>query len=215
MNDTEEVLARLNDLVEEGRLAGLRVYVDSPMAVAATKAFAKHPGVYADAIQEMMDDGDAPLSFDGLTLVTSVEDSIALNHSHDSAVIISASGMCTAGRVKHHLKFNISDPRSTVLFVGYQAAGSLGRLIQSGTSPVRIFGEWYPVEAEVETIEGFSAHADLDELVGWFEALGGCPRRTFVVHGEAEAALSFGRALETRYAADVTVPERGETVDLT
>ena len=146
---TQEVLTRLNDLVEGGRLPGLRVYVDSPMAVAATKAFALHPEAYADAIQEMMDAGAAPLSFDGLTLITSVEDSIALNHSRERAVIISASGMCTAGRVKHHLKFYLSDPRNTVLFVGYQASHSVGRVIQSGTSPVRIFGDWYPVKAEI------------------------------------------------------------------
>ena len=211
---TQEVLTRLNDLVEGGRLPGLRVYVDSPVAVAATKAFAMHPEAYADSIQKMMDDGDAPLSFDGLTLITSVEDSIALNRSAEPAVIISASGMCTAGRVKHHLKFNISSPKNTVLFVGYQAAGSLGRIIQSGRSPVRIFGEWYPVEAQVETIEGFSAHADLNELVEWFESLGGSPRHTFVVHGEEEAALSFAGTLETRCAGEITVPERGQTVEL-
>lgn len=211
---TQEVLTRLNDLVEGGRFPGLRVYVDSPMAVAATKAFAMHPEAYADAIQEMMDDGDAPLSFDGLTLITSVEDSIALNRSVEPAVIISASGMCTAGRVKHHLKFNISSPKNTVLFVGYQAAGSLGRIIQSGTSPVRIFGEWYPVEAQIETIEGFSAHADLDELVEWFESLGGSPRHTFVVHGEEEAALSFAGTLKARCTGEITVPERGQTVEL-
>ena len=211
---TQEVLTRINDLVESGRLPGLRVYVDSPMAVAATKAFALHPEAYADAIQEMMDDGNAPLSFDGLRLITSVEDSIALNRSTDPAVIISASGMCTAGRVKHHLKFNISDPKNTVLFVGYQAARSLGRVIQSGTSPVRIFGEWYPVAAQIETIEGFSAHADLDELVQWFESLEVPPKRSFVVHGEEEAALSFARTLETRFAADIMVPERGQSVAL-
>ena len=120
-----------------------------------------------------MDAGAAPLSFDGLTLITSVEDSMVLNHSQEPAVIISASGMWTAGRVKHHLKFNISDSRNTVLFVGYQVARSLGRVIQAGTSPVRIFGDWYPVEAEIQAIEGFSAHADLDELVECFESLGG------------------------------------------
>ena len=109
--------------------------------------------------QEMLDEGDAPLSFDGLKLITSVEDSIALNCSTEPAVIISASGMCTAGRVKDHLKFNLSDSKNTVLFVGYQAQRSLGRIIQSETSPVRIFGEWYPVEAQIETNEGFSAHA--------------------------------------------------------
>ena len=211
---TQEILARLNDLVEGGRLRGLRVFVDSPMAVAATKAFALSPEAYSEETQAMIEAGDAPLSFDGLRLITSVEESIALNHSTEPAVIISASGMCTASRIKHHLKFNISDARNTVLFVGYQAHGSLGRVIQSGTSPVRIFGEWYPVQARIETVEGFSAHADRDELLAWFESLGRPPKRTFVVHGEEDASLSFARSLEQRFGAAVTVPERGQTVDL-
>ena len=211
---TQEVLARINDLVEAGRLPGLRVYVDSPMAVAATKAFVLHPEAYSQATREQLAEGDVPLAFEGLRLITAVEDSIALNRSDEPAVIISASGMCTAGRIKHHLKFNISDSRNTILFVGYQAQRSLGRVIQSGTSPVRIFGEWYPVGAQIETIEGFSAHADLDELVEWFELLGGPPKRTFVVHGEEDASLNFARTLKARFGAEVTVPELGQTVDL-
>ena len=126
-------------------------------------------------------------------------------------MIISASGMCTAGRVKHHLKHTLSDSRNTVLFVGYQAQRSLGRVIQRGTSPVRIFGEWLPVRARIETIEGFSAHADLDELVDWFRSLGGLPRQTFVVHGEEESALSFAETLRQRFGAKVTVPSLGDT----
>ena len=211
---TQEVLARLNDLVESGRLKGLRVFVDSPMAVAATRAFALYPGAYSEPMQDLIEAGDAPLYFDGLRLITSVEDSVALNHSTDPAVIISASGMCTAGRVKHHLKFNISDARNTILFVGYQAQGSLGRVIQGGTSPVRIFGTWHPVNAAIESIEGFSAHADRDELIEWFESLGTPPTRTFVVHGEEDAALSLARTLEQRFDANVTVPERGQAVEL-
>ena len=211
---TQEVLTRINDLVEDGRLRGLRVFVDSPMAVSATKAFALHPEAFSASAQQLVEDGDSPLHFKGLTLITSVEQSIALNKSQDPSVIISASGMCTAGRVKHHLKYNISDSRNTVLFVGHQAERSLGRLIQSGTSPIRIFGEWYPVKAHIETIEGFSAHADLGELVGWFASLNRVPRRTFIVHGEEEASLSFGRTLGERFSAEVTVPTLGQSVEL-
>ena len=211
---TQEVLTRINDLVEAGRLPGLQVFVDSPMAVAATKAFALHPEAYSKSARELIDAGDLPLHFEGLKLVRSVEGSIALNRSSDPSVIISASGMCTAGRVKHHLKHTIADSRNTVLFVGYQAARSLGRVIQSGTSPVRIFGDWYPVEARIETIEGFSAHADLDELVEWFASLGGSPRRTFLVHGEEDASLSLGRTLTKRFGADTTVPTLGQSVEL-
>jgi metallo-beta-lactamase family protein len=211
---TQETLARLNDLVESGRLKGLHVFVDSPMAVAATRAFALHQDAYSESMQQLIATGDAPLAFDGLRLITSVEESIALNRSTDPAVIISASGMCTAGRIKHHLKFNISDARNTILFVGYQAHGSLGRVIQNGTSPVRIFGCWPPVNAQIETTEGFSAHADREELVEWFESLGAPPTRTFVVHGEEDAALSFAQTLEQRSGANVTVPQRGQTVEL-
>ena len=212
---TQEVLTRLNDLVETGRLPGLKIYVDSPMAVAATQVFALHPGAYSRRARQRLKNGDAPLEFEGLQLITSVEDSMALNRSTEPSVIISASGMCTAGRIKHHLKHNISDSRNTVLFVGYQAQHSLGRVLQRGTSPVRIFGDWYPVNARIETIEGFSAHADLDELVAWFESLGGVPRRTFVVHGEEDAALSFARTLKRRFDADATAPALGQTVDPT
>ena len=211
---TQEVLTRINDLVDGGRLSGVPVYVDSPMAVAATKAFALHPKAFSKPARETLDDGDSPLHFDGLELVTSVEQSMALNHSHEPSVIISASGMCTAGRVKHHLKHNISHPRTTVLFVGYQAAHTLGRVIQSGVSPVRIFGDSYPVKAAIETIDGFSAHADLEELLGWFESLQGPPRHTFIVHGEEETAVSFGKTLGKRFNAKVTVPTLGERVEL-
>ncbi len=206
---TQEVLARLNDLVEGGELSGVPVYVDSPMAISATEVFQQHPEAYSEEARQQLHAGDRPLAFAGLALTTRVEDSIAINASREPAVIISTSGMCTAGRVKHHLKHNITDPRSTVLFVGYQARGSLGRLIQSGTSPVRIFGKRYPVNASVETIEGFSAHADLDELLGWFGGLEGLPRRTFVVHGEEPAALNFAAALTDRFQARVEVPARG------
>ena len=132
----------------------------------------------------------------------------------EPAVIISASGMCTAGRIKHHLKHTISDSRNTVLFVGYQAVRSLGRVIQSGTSPVRIFGDWYPVAARIETIEGFSAHADREELIGWFDALGAAPGQTFIVHGEEDASLSLAQGLADRCGGAVTVPNLGDQVEL-
>jgi len=208
---TQAVLARINDLVEGGRLSGLSVFVDSPMAVAATQAFAMHPEAYSEQARALLRAGDEPLSFDGLQLTNSVEESKAINDRKDPCVIISASGMCTAGRIKHHLKNNISDSRSTVLFVGYQAAGTLGRLIQDGTDPVRIFGDWYPVRARVESIEGFSAHADQAELLDWFGQLDGIPRSTYVVHGEEQAAVEFAAQLKRRFGATAEAPHRGQT----
>lgn len=211
---TQELLARLNDLVEAGRLDGVPVYVDSPMAIEATRAFAVHPEAYSTEARRLLHAGDAPLDFQGLTLTRTVDESRAINDDRAPAVIISASGMCTAGRIKHHLKHNISDTRSTVLFVGYQARETLGRVIQSGVNPVRIHGEWFDVRARIETIDGFSAHADRGELLGWFEGLGGRPKRTHVVHGEEDVSLAFAQTLRERFDADVLVPRLGQSVEL-
>ena len=211
---TQEVLARLNDLVESGRLSNAKVYVDSPMAVNATNVFTQHPLSYGERAQELLRAGDAPLDFPGLKLVTDVEESKALNHSDEPCVIISASGMATAGRIKHHLAHNISDSRATIIFVGYQARESLGQVIQRGTTPVRIFGDWFPVRADIETIEGFSAHADQEELLGWFDGLDGTPRRTFLVHGEEDACERLAGRIEREFRAPVTVPHRDQFFDL-
>ncbi len=211
---TQAIMAHINDLVEAGRLSGLPVFVDSPMAVAATRVFARHPESYSDEARRLLRCGDEPLEFDGLELVRSVEDSKGINELEGPAIIISASGMCTAGRIKHHLKNNISNPRNAVLFVGYQAFGTLGRVIQDGTKRVRIFGEWHTVQARIETIEGFSAHADLDGLLEWFGCLDGVPKSTYVVHGEEKAALSFASALNRRFGAEVEAPRLGQQFDL-
>jgi metallo-beta-lactamase family protein len=119
--------------------------------------------------------------------------------------------MATAGRIKHHLRNHISDPRNTVLFVGYQASGSLGRVIQEGTDPVRIFGDWFPVKARVATIDGFSAHADQTQLLEWYARLDGVPRCTYVVHGEEPAARALAALLEDRFGATVEVPKRDQS----
>ena len=211
---TQEVLARLNDLVEAGRLPGIPVFVDSPMATAVTKVFALHPEAYSEEAQRLLRAGDEPLEFPGLKLITAVRDSMELNKLKGPAIIISASGMCTAGRIKHHLKHNLSDSRSTILFVGYQAAHTLGRHIQSGTNPIRIFGGWFDVKAEIQTIEGFSAHADLDEMLSWYDSLGEVTRQTFVVHGEEEAAESLASQLRDRGSEPVVVPELDQEFDL-
>jgi metallo-beta-lactamase family protein len=204
---TQEVLARLNDLVEGGRLPGIPVFVDSPMATEVTRVFALHPEGFSTEARRLLRTGDEPLEFPGLRLISSVRDSMELNDLRGPAIIISASGMCTAGRIKHHLKHNISNPRNTILFVGYQAEHTLGRHIQSGTDPVRIFGGWFDVKARIRTIDGFSAHADLDELLGWYDSLGGVQRQTFLVHGEEKAALSLAERLRERGSEPVLVPE--------
>jgi len=211
---TQEILARLNDLVESGRLRGVPVYVDSPMAVEATRVFTEFPEAYSKAARRLYCSGDAPLSFEGLHLITEANESRAINESREPSIIISASGMCTAGRVKHHLKHNISNHRATILFVGYQAHGTLGHVIQSGIDPVRIFNEWYPVKASIERIPGFSAHADRSELLSWYSGIAGSPERTFIVHGDARAAAALAQTLRRDHAADVVVPERGDIFEV-
>ncbi len=212
---TQEILARVNDLVESGRIRNVPVYVDSPMAVEATRIFASHPEAYSERARRSLHAGDKPLEFPGLTLNTSVEGSKALNALKTPAVIISASGMCTAGRIKHHLKHNIGNPACTILFVGYQAQGSLGRIIESGADVVRIFGEWLPVRAQVTSIDGFSAHADRTGLLEWFESLGEHPQQTFVVHGEEQAAVTFADTLLEQYGAPALAPHHGDSFELT
>ncbi len=210
----QEVMARINDLVETGRLSGVPVFVDSPMATAATRVFAMHPEVYSEEAKQLLRSGDEPLEFPGLRLITTVQESMEINHLRGPAIIISPSGMCTAGRVKHHLRHNISDPRATILFVGYQAENTLGRLIKEGKDPVRIHNRWYEVNAEIEAVEGFSAHADLDELLNWYDSLGGVAKQTFLVHGEEEAAESLARDIRAGGTEPVVVPELGETFPL-
>jgi len=210
----QEVMARINDLVESGRLSGVPVFVDSPMATLVTHVFALHPEAYSEEARRLLRAGDAPLEFPGLQLITAVQDSIEINRHKGPAIIISPSGMCTAGRVKHHLKHNISDPRATILFVGYQAANTLGRLIKEGTSPIRIYSEWYDVKADIETIEGFSANADLDELLAWYDSLGGVQRQTFLVHGEEDASESLARHHRARGSEPVVIPELDQTFPL-
>jgi metallo-beta-lactamase family protein len=211
---TQAVLARINDLVESGRLPRLPVFVDSPMAIAATRVFAMHPEAYSAEARRLLHCGDEPLEFDGLSFSQSVDESKAINHLKGPCVIISASGMATAGRIKHHLRNTISDSRNTVVFVGYQARNTLGRVIQEGTDPVRIFGDWYPVRARIETIEGFSAHADQTGLLDWYARLDGTPRCTYVVHGEEEASREFASLLEQRFGARVEVPRHNQSFGL-
>jgi metallo-beta-lactamase family protein len=211
---TQEILARLNDLVESGRLTGVPIFVDSPMAVRATGVFSMYPEYYSERSQRQMQAGDEPLEFPGLRLVSSVEESKAINFDTDPAVIVSASGMCDAGRVKHHLQNQIGNPRSTIAFVGYQALNSLGRAILTGKSPVRIFGEKHRVRARVDSVEGLSAHADLLGLKDWFGNLGDSPRQTFVVHGEEDVAEKFLSTLADEFGANAVAPERNQSFTL-
>jgi metallo-beta-lactamase family protein len=211
---TQELLYHLNGLLRENRIPHLLAFVDSPMAISVTDVFKKHPELFDQETVELLHKGMHLCDLPGLTLSNTVDQSKAINHIKGTAIIIAGSGMCTGGRIKHHLKNNISRPESTILFVGYQAVGTLGRLILDGTNPIRIFGEEHEVKARIEKIDGFSAHADRNELLRWISALKKAPRRVFITHGEPDAANAYKKLLEQQTGWSCTVPEYRQEIRL-
>ncbi|MFA5308185.1 MAG: MBL fold metallo-hydrolase [Dehalococcoidales bacterium] len=211
---TQEILYYLNNLLREKRIPPLDVYLDSPMAIKITEVYRKHAELFDTKMRDLLRRHESPFNFPGLKMVESVEESKSLNEIKGTAMIIAGSGMVTGGRIKHHLANNISRPECTVLFVGYQAAGTLGRLILDGAKTVRIHGKQYPVRARITQIQGFSAHADRDELLRWLSALSANPRQVFITHGEVESAEQFCRFLHEKTGYDCTVPTYGSTVNL-
>jgi metallo-beta-lactamase family protein len=215
---TQEIVYRLNQLYEDGELPSIPVFVDSPLAVSATEVFRLHPEAYdaeAQRALETEDDSD-PLSFPGLQYIRSTERSKQLNDMTGPAVIIAGSGMCEGGRIVHHLRNNIENPATVILLVSFQAEHTLGRRLQEGISPVNILGREFEVRARVTTAPGYSAHADRAELRTWAARVrrAGAVRRVFLVHGEAESALSLAEALREDGFRTVDVPERGQRFDL-
>jgi metallo-beta-lactamase family protein len=184
------------------------------MAISVTEIFKNHAELFDAETQELLREGRHLCDLPGLTMSRTVDQSKAINHIKGSAIIIAGSGMCTGGRIKHHLKNNLSRPESTVLFVGYQAAGTLGRAILDGVDPVRIFGEAQPVKARVEKISGFSAHADREELFRWLSALKKPPRQVFITHGEPSAAEAFRDFLAGKTGWPCTIPAYRQSVEL-
>lgn len=208
----QEVMCYLNELLLEDRTPHLMVFVDSPMAINITEVFKNHPELFDQQMSALIHQHNSPFGFPGLTMVQTVDESKAINHIAGTTVIIAGSGMCTGGRVKHHLVTNITRKESTILFVGFQASGTLGRHIVDGAEEVRILGQHYSVRARVAQIHGFSAHADRDELFGWISELRKPPRRVFITHGEAKAARSFGEFLHKKTGWETSVPEYREEV---
>jgi metallo-beta-lactamase family protein len=210
---TQDIVYHLHELFEANSIPGVPVYVDSPLAVNVTEVFRLHPECYDEETHQHMlhDHHSDPFGFSRLTYVRDTEDSKKLNDSKGPAVIISASGMCEAGRVLHHLRHRIGDSRATVLFVGYQAENTLGRKLVEGEKIVRIFGEEHEVKARIEKIDGYSAHADESELLEFIGAIPQRPRRVFVVHAELDAAQAMAGGLRQLGIQEVTIPERGQT----
>jgi metallo-beta-lactamase family protein len=212
---TQELVATLHRLIGDGTLPSLPIYVDSPLASEVTEVFRRHPECYDDATRKsVIENGGAPFGFERLHYTRSAEESKALNQRRGPFIVISASGMCEGGRILHHLLNGLGDERNTVVFVGFQAEGTLGRRLRDGAERVSVFGEPVRRRAEVVALDGFSAHADQGELVEWVARLDPVPRRIFLVHGEFEAAAVLSERLVERTGAEVHIPSLGEEWEL-
>ncbi|MBF8264620.1 MAG: Ribonuclease [Dehalococcoidia bacterium] len=210
----QDVLYYLNKLLMEKQIPHLKVFVDSPMAVKITDVFEHHTELFDEDMVKLIQQRKSPFEFPGLTMSSTVEESKAINTMTGSNVIIAGSGMCNAGRIKHHLTRNIARPESTVIFVGYQAAGTLGRQIVDGAKEVRILGQMYPVKAKIVQMTGFSAHADRDELFKWLSGLRKPPKHVFVVHGEPQTAFRFVGFLKESLDWQISAPKYKDEVNL-
>ena len=221
---TQEILYELNKLKEQRtdrefmekyeKLMKVSVFVDSPLAISATEIFRQNMDLFDDEVKEEMEKGDNPLEFPGLQFTQTAEESRALNESNTPSIIISASGMCEVGRIKHHLKHNLWNPNSTILFVGYQAPGTLGAKIVNGEKKVKIFGEEIAVNARIEYIEGYSGHADQEWLLNFIYSFFTKPKHIFLVHGEPEGQKILKQKILETTDISVTIPEYGENYKL-
>ncbi len=213
---TQEIVYSLHRLASAHQLPDMPIFVDSPLAVNATGVFRLHPECYDEELREFIaqDHHPDPFGFDRLRYIRNAEDSKALNKLEGPAVIISASGMCEAGRIQHHLKHNISDPRNTVLIVSWQAPHTLGRRLVERQKVVKIFGQEYPLRARVEAIHGYSAHADRNGLLDWVKPIAHDLRHAFVVHGDPEPAKALADGLKQLGVRDVAVPEQGDVFQI-
>lgn len=208
---TQELIYTIRLLEDQGKIPSLPVHVDSPMAINATDIYCAHPEEHDLEMKYLMDRKLRPLCCRRLHIHRTQEESKALNQLQGPIVIISASGMITGGRVLHHLKLRLPDPKTTVLLIGFQAEGTRGRALQEGKKEVRMLGEIVPVRAEVKTIDGFSAHADQKDILRWLSHFKTRPTRTFVVHGEFPASSALARLIEERLKWKVEVPRIGQT----
>ena len=222
---TQEILFEINKLKdkrddEEFRkkyeeLMRVPVYVDSPLAISATEVFEENMDLFDEETKAYIQKGNNPLEFPGLKFTRTVEESKALNESDESCIIISASGMCDVGRIKHHLKHNIWNPKNTILFVGYQAPGTLGYSIVNGAKKIKLFGEEVAVNARIEYIEGYSGHADQEGLLNFIYSFLKKPKHIFLLHGEPEGQEVLKNKILETTNLPVSIPSFGETYELT
>lgn len=196
------------------QLDKIPVYVDSPLAVSATEIFRQNPECFDDETLQFLMSGSNPLDFKNLHFVKTAEESKALNDDKEPKIIISASGMCEVGRIKHHLKHNLWRPECTILFVGYQAEGTLGRKILNGEKIVKIYGEEIGINAEIRYLDSFSGHADKDGLINFISDMDKKPTSIFIVHGEHEGQKIFKENIEEKFAISANIPARNESYEI-
>jgi metallo-beta-lactamase family protein len=212
---TQQIVYVLHQLTLEGKLVASPIFVDSPLSVNATEVYRKHAECYNETISKFLHENANPFGMGNLTYISSADDSKKLNDRKEPMIIISASGMCEAGRIRHHLKNNISDAKNLVLFIGYCAEGTLGDQITKGKTPVNIFGEPHDVRARVVSFDTYSGHADKNELKGYVQKLSGNIKKIFCVHGEESQCLAHAETLRAmKPKADVLVPEYQQTVEI-
>ncbi len=212
---TQELVAVLHRLIERDAIPDLPIFVDSPMARETTAVFRRHPECFdAETLRKFRDEQGAPFGFDRLRYITTVDESRSMNDRPGPYILISASGMCEGGRILHHLQYSLGDKRNTILFVGYQGQGTLGRRLRDGQTPVNVFGEPFDVHAEIAALDGFSAHADQAEILGWVTKLDPMPRTIFLVHGEIGPMETLAALLRERTGATVHMPEKGQEFEL-
>ena len=210
---TQEIIFILNKLFKSGEIPPIPVYIDSPLAISATEIFRENRQCFDEEMTELIMSGENPLSFPNLTFTRSGNESKLLQNEK-GAIIISASGMCNAGRIQYHLQNNLYKPEASIIFVGYQAEGTLGRRIVDGAKQVKIYGEDIAVKAQVHTLGGFSAHADKGGLLNWLRTNNNPNAKVFVVHGEEDASNFFKELVRTELALNSYTPKWGEIVEL-
>ena len=209
---TQELLYALAAAFRNGRLPKFPVFIDSPMAVRSTEVYRKHPELFDEEALELTRSGQLARELDHVRPIESAQDSMSLNDMPGPLMIIAGSGMCTAGRILHHLRHNLWRPETAVIFVGYQAEGSLGRQLVEGASQVKIFGESIKVKARIATINGFSGHAGQGELLEWFDSLAGSRPRVVITHGEDKSRRALAKLIGERHHLRPVLPVEGQTL---
>jgi metallo-beta-lactamase family protein len=211
---SQEMLYHLNELFLRKEIPPLPVFLDSPMAIRITEVFKHHVELFDKEMMQRLRQGNSFFNFENLRIVQTEEESRAIKDVKESCIIVAGSGMVNGGRVKYHIINNIKRPESTILFVGYQAEGTPGRILLDGAKEIRLLGQIYPVRAHIEKIDGFSAHADRDGLLAWLSDIRVPPRCVFITHGEEKAATSFAEVLHERTGWTIKVPQYKDTVEL-